>query len=101
LSGYVDSDGGRRDGLKAEAMGGDDAVMEHVVDVGLGGKAAEGAGVVFRDSGLDGGDAEVLVAPDDMGSDRGDVGLGVAGDGGVTVKDEVAVRRNAGGVDLG
>ena len=32
----------------AEAVGGDDAVVEDVVDVGLGGEAAEGGGVVFR-----------------------------------------------------
>ncbi len=75
--------------------------MEDVVDVGLGGEAAQSAGVVFRDRGLDGGDAEVLVAPEDMGSGGGDVGLSVAGDGGVAIEHEVAMGRDAGGVDLG
>jgi hypothetical protein len=75
--------------------------VEDVVDVGLGGEAVQSAGVVFVDGGLDGRDAEVLVAPDDMGSGGGDVGLGVAGDGGVAIEDEVAVGRDAGGVDLG
>ena len=82
-------------------MSRDDAVVEDEVDVGLGGEAAQSACVVFRDRGLDGGDAEVLVAPEDMGSGGGDAGFGVAGDGGVAIEDEVAMGRDAGGVDLG
>jgi len=82
-------------------VGGDDAIVEDVVDVGLGAEAAQGAGVVFRDGGLDGGDAEVFVAPGEMGAGGGDAGLCVAGDGRVAIEDEIAVRSDAAGVDLG
>jgi hypothetical protein len=111
LSGYVDIDGGRVDSLKAEAVSGDDAIVEDVFDVGLGGEKTEGGGVVLTDGlgcglgcrlswGLDGGDAEVLVAPGETGSGGGDTGFGVAGDGGVTIEDEVAVGSDARCVDL-
>ena len=53
------------------------------------------------DCGFDGGDAEVFVALGEVGAGGGDAGFGVAGDGGVAIEDEVAVRRDAGGVDLG
>ena len=53
---------------EVEVLGGDDAVMEDVLDVGLGGErrrvAASSGG-----AGLDGGDAEVLVALDEAGTD--------------------------------
>jgi hypothetical protein len=68
----------------------------------LGGEAAQGGGVVFEGGlGLDGGDAEVLIAVKEMGADRGDTGFGVAGDGGVAIENEVAMGRDGGGVDLG
>lgn len=82
-------------------MGRDDAIVEDVIDVGLGGEAAQGAGIVFRDGGLDGGDAEVFVAAGEMRASGGDAGFCIAGDGGVAIEDEVAVRGNAVGVDLG
>jgi hypothetical protein len=82
-------------------MGGDDAIVEDVVDVGLGGEAAEGAGVVFRNGGLDGGDAEVLVTPGEMCAGGGDTGFSVTGDGRVAIEDEVTVGGDAAGVDLG
>jgi hypothetical protein len=47
LAGDVHSDGGWGDALKAQAVSGDDAIVENVVDVGLGGETAESAGVVF------------------------------------------------------
>jgi hypothetical protein len=81
-------------------MGGDDAVVEDIVDVGLRGEAAQGAGVVLRDSRLDGGDAEVVVAPGEMGAGGGDAGFGVTGNGCVAIEDEVAVGSDAAGVDL-
>ena len=46
LSREADADGGWGDGLKAKTVGEDDAIVENVVDVGLGGEAAEGGGVV-------------------------------------------------------
>jgi hypothetical protein len=101
LSGDVDAGGGWCDALEAQAVRGDDAIVEDVVDVGLRGEAAQGAGVVFPDCGLDGGDAEVLVAPSEMRAGGGDAGFCVAGDGCVAIKDEVAVGSEAAGVDLG
>jgi hypothetical protein len=101
LAGYLDAGGGWRDALKAQTVGGDDAIVENVIDIGLGGEAAQGAGVVFRECGLDGGDAEVFVAAGEMRASGGDAGFGIAGDGGVAIEDEVAVRGDARGVDLG
>ena len=75
--------------------------MEDVGDVGLVSETAEGGGVVLPGRGFDGGDAEVLVAPGETGAGGGDAGLGVAGDSGVSVEDEVAMGSHAGGVDLG
>ena len=89
------------EGLDAKAMGGDDAVVEDIVDVGLGGQAAKGGGVVFGGGGLDGGDAEVLAALGEPGAGEGDAAFGIGGDGGVVVEDEVAVWRDAAGVDWG
>ncbi len=43
----------------------------------------------------------MLVALGETGAGGGDVGLGVAGNGGVAVEDEVAMGSHAGGVDLG
>jgi hypothetical protein len=97
----VDADGGWRDGLKAQAVRGDDAIAEDEVDVGLGGETAQGGGVVFRDGGLDGGDAEVFIPPGEMGAGGGDAGFCIAGDGRVAIEDEVAVGSDAVGVDLG
>jgi hypothetical protein len=100
LAGRVDAEGGRCDALKAEAVSGDDAIVQDVVDVRLGGQAAQGCGIVLG-RGLDCSDAEVLVAPGEMGAGGGNAGFRVARDGGVAIEDEVAVRRDAGGVDLG
>ena len=101
LSGDVDAGGGRRDALEAQAVGGDDAIVEDEVDVGLGSEAAQRAGVVFLDCGLDGGDAEMVVAPGEVCAGRGDAGFGVTGDGRVAIEDEVAVRGDAASVNLG
>jgi hypothetical protein len=81
-------------------MSGDDAVMEDVVDVGLGGEAAEGGCIVFANRGLDGGDTEVLVAVDEMGSGGSNAGFSVSGDSGVAIEDEIAVGSDTGSVDL-
>jgi len=81
-------------------MRGDDAVVEDVLDVGLRGEAAQGAGVILRDGGLDGGDAEVLIAPGEMGAGGGNAEFGVTGNGCVAIEEEVAVGSDAAGVDL-
>ncbi len=54
----------------------------------------------MRGLGFDGGDAEVFVAVAEVGAGSGDAGFGVAGNGGVAIEDEVAMRRDARGVDL-
>jgi hypothetical protein len=82
-------------------VGRDDTIVEDVVDIGLGGEAAQSAGVVFGDGRLDGGDAEVFVAPGEMGAGGGDAGFCVTGDGCVAIEDEVAVGSDVAGVDLG
>ena len=101
LSGDADAGGGRHDALEAQAVGGDDTIVQDEVDVRLGGQAAKRTGVVFLDCGLDGGDAEVIVAPGEVCAGGGDAGFGVTGDGRVAIEDEVAVGCNAAGVDLG
>ncbi len=75
--------------------------MEDVAHVGLGGEEAESGGVVLRERRLDGGDAEVFVALGEMSAGGEEVSLCVGGDGGVAIEDDVAVRSDAGGVDLG
>ena len=94
--------GGGGDSLNPETVGGDDAVVKDVFDVGLGGDAAQGGGVVILKGGLgfDGGDAEVFVAVNKVGARGRDAGFGVSGDGGVAIEDEVAMRCDARGVDL-
>jgi hypothetical protein len=87
--------------LQEEAVGGDDAVVEDVVYVGLGGEATEGGGVVFGGGGLDGCDTEVLAAAEESSAGCGEMSFGIRRDGGVAIEDEVAVRRDTVGVDLG
>jgi hypothetical protein len=74
--------------------------VEDVIDVGLGGEAAEGSAVVFGCGGLDGGDAKVLAALGEPDPGEGDAGFGIGGDSGVVVEDQVAVRRDAVCIDL-
>jgi hypothetical protein len=81
-------------------VGRDDAIVQDVGDVRLRGQETEGGGVVLRSRGLNGGDAEVLVALDETSSGGDDAGGGVAGNGGVAIDDQVAMGRNAVGVDL-
>jgi hypothetical protein len=77
---------------------GDDAVVQNVVDVGLGGEAAHsGSVIVVR---LDRSDAEVLVAPGKVSAGRRDAGFRVAGDGSVAIEDKVTVGSDAGRVNL-
>ena len=83
-----------------EPLGGEDAVVNDVGDVGLRAKAAYGGGVVLRWSRLDGDNAEAVVAPDERRSKRAGAGLHVSGDGGITVDDQVAMRNDGGGIDL-
>ena len=87
--------------LDLEAVRGEDAVVQDVGDAGLGGQEAEGGGVVLRGLGLDGGDAEVGIALEETGSCRGDTSFGVVWDGSIAIDDEIAMRGEAGGVDLG
>lgn len=101
LAAGADGDRGWIDGPKAKTVGGDDAVVQDVVDVGLSSEAAESSGIVVVSCGLDCCDAEMLVAPGEAGTGGGDAGLCVSGDGGVAIEDEVTMGGDAGGVDLG
>ena len=74
--------------------------MEDVAHVGLGGEDAESGGVVLRRGRLYGGDAEVFVALGEASASGDQVCLSVGGDGCVAIEDDVAVRSDAGGVDL-
>jgi hypothetical protein len=74
--------------------------VEDVAYVGLGGEDAESGGVVLRGGRLDGGDAEVFVALGEASASGEEMGLCVGGNGCVAIEDEVAVRGDAGGVDL-
>jgi hypothetical protein len=75
--------------------------MENVINIGLGGEAAQGGGVVFREGRLDGSDAEVFVTPGEVCAGGGDSGFCVTWNSCVAIEDEVAVWCGAAGVDLG
>jgi hypothetical protein len=100
LCSAVDAGGSDRDGFEAETKRGDDSVVEDVAHVGLGGEEAESGGVVLRLWRLYGGDAEVFVALCEASASGEEMGLSVGGDGCVAIEDDVAVRGDAGGVDL-
>ena len=74
-----------------EVVGGDEAIMEDVLDIGLGGQAVHRGSVVFGAEGLRGGDAEVRVALSEACSCGDGARFGVGGDGGVAVDDEIVV----------
>jgi len=88
------------DGLEAKVQSGDDLVVEHVADVGLGGEEAEGGGVVLRSGRLDGCDADMLVALGETYASGEETGFGVCGDGCVAIEDEISMGSDAGGIDL-
>ena len=84
----------------AETERGDDAVVEDVAYVGLGGEEAKSGCVVLGCGGLDGCDAEVLIALCEAVAGGDEVGLGVAGNGCVAIEDEIAMGSYAGGINL-
>ena len=57
-------------------------------------------GADWTGDGLDGGDAEALVAVEETGAGGVDAGFCISGDGGVAIDDEVAVGNDGSGVDL-
>jgi hypothetical protein len=71
-----------------------DAVVEDVVDIGLGGEAAHGFVIGFKRGRSDGGDAQMLAAPDKAGSGDVDAGFGISRNGGVAVDDDVVVGKD-------
>ena len=93
--------GGERggEGLEEDAVAGDEAVVEDVLDVGLGGETLDGGGIVCAGVGLEGGDAEALIAMNEMGAEGAGAELGVAGNSGVAVDDEVSVGKDGLGWD--
>jgi hypothetical protein len=82
-------------------MGGDDAIVKDEFDVRLRGEAMEGGDIVFLRWGLDGCNAQVLIAMDETGAGGGHAGLGVGRDGRVAIEDKVVVGCDATGIDLG
>jgi hypothetical protein len=87
-----DADGGGDYGAEDERVGGDDAVVDDELDVGLGAEGCDGCGFIGAGCGVEDGNTKGLVEAEDAGVGEADVGLGVAGDGVVAVGDEVAVR---------
>jgi hypothetical protein len=77
-------------------VGGDDAVVEDELDVGLGAESGEGGGFVGGAGGVEDSDAEGLVDTEDVGAGEADVGFDVGGDGVGAVGDEIAVRDECG-----
>jgi hypothetical protein len=59
---------------------------------GLGAQGRDGGGFIFAVAGVEDGDAEGFVAPEDVSLRDAGPGLGVAGDGAVAVGDQIAVR---------
>jgi hypothetical protein len=100
LCSIVDVGGSDRDGFEAETKRRDDSVVKDVAHVGLGGEETESGGVVLRQGRLYGGYAEMFVALGEASASGDQVGLGVGGDGCVAIENDVAVRSDAGGVDL-
>lgn len=98
-----DGEGGVDGRTEDEVAGGDETVVEDVLDVGQGGEAAEGGGVfidrVRSTGGVDDGEAEVVVALEETGPCGAGVGLGTSGDGGVAIDDKITMRDDVAGVD--
>ena len=79
---------------------GDDPVVKNITYVGLGREETEGGCVVLSGGGLNGCNAEVFVGLCETGPGGAQAGLGVAGNGGVAIDDQVAMGSDAGGVNL-
>ena len=85
-------------------MGGEQAVVEDVGYVGLGGQTSSGWRRRLRLSSprcLDSGDAEVFAALNEAGACGSSMGFRVSGNGGAAIDDEITVRDYSGGVQLG
>ena len=78
--------------MDVEAVGGDEAVVEDVFDVGLSGETVHGGCVVFGAEGLGCCDAEVRIALREAGSGGDGASLGVCRDDGVAIDDQIVVR---------
>ena len=85
-------------------MSGEQAVMEDVGYVRLGGQTLQGGGVVcgcrVRRC-LNSGDAEVFAALNEAGACGSSMGFRVSGNSGAAIDDEITVRDYSGGVQLG
>lgn len=85
-------------------MGGEQAVVEDVGYVGLGGQTLQGGVVVcgcrVRRC-LNSGDTEVFAALNEASACGSSMGFRVSGNGGAAIDDEITVRDYSGGVQLG
>jgi hypothetical protein len=85
-------------------VGGEQAVVEDVGYVGLGGQTLQGGVVVcgcrVRRC-LNSGDTEVFAALNEAGACGSSMGFRVFGNGGAAIDDEITVRDYSGGVQLG
>jgi hypothetical protein len=88
-----DTDGGGEDGAKDEGVGGEDAVVDDELDVGIGAQSGDGGGfVVGAGGGYDDTDADGCVVADDACAIDAGAGFGVRGDEVVAVGDKITVR---------
>ena len=106
-----DAEGGLRNWAQDEVAGGDDTVVQDVLDVGQGGEAAEGGGVGSWSGGaemwldhlgvdLDGDDTEAVVTQEDGCTGGMGVGGGVRGDDGIAIDEDISMRNDGCGLGL-
>jgi hypothetical protein len=88
-----DSDGGGEDGTEDEGVGGEDAVVDDELDVGVGAQSSDGGVfLVGVGGGFEDSDGEGIVVADDACSTEAGAGPGVRGYCAVAVGDEITVR---------
>jgi hypothetical protein len=88
-----DSDGGGEDGTEDEGVGGEDAVVDDELDVGVGAQSSDGGVfLVGVGGGFEDSDGEGIIVADDACSTETGAGPGVRGYSAVAVGDEITVR---------
>ena len=88
-----DPDGGGKDGAEDEGVGGEDAVVDDELDVGVGAQGGDGGGfVVGVGGGFEDSDGKGIIVADDACATEAGAGRGVRGYCAVAVGDEITVR---------
>lgn len=98
-----DGEGGVDGWAEDDVAGGDDAVVEYVFDAGEGGEVMANYGILLddgcsaswgqgREGAVDDSEAETIITLQDLGADGAGASLGVPGNRGVAIDDEIAVR---------